>query len=93
MEEFYCEEIKVTCQGTPKRPAAFTWRGEAYQVAEVIAAWQDWGFGPTAPKGRDFRFRRHRNCYHVKTASGEVFEIYFDRGAPKPVWILLKKLS
>ncbi len=92
MVDFYCEEIEVESEGTPKRPVAFKWRGETYRIQEVIRSWQDWGFGPTAPKTKDFRFRRHRNRYHVRISSGDAFEIYLDRGAPKPVWILLRKL-
>ena len=92
MGEFYCEEIEVESEGVPRRPVAFKWRGALHHIDEIIDSWQDWGFGPTAPSTKDFRFRRHRNRYHVRTTSGDVFEIYFDRSPPKPVWILLKKL-
>ena len=92
MGEFYCEEIEVESEGVPRRPVAFKWRGGLHQIDEIIDSWQDWGFGPTAPSTKEFRFRRHRNRYQVRTTSGEVFEIYLDRSPPKPVWILLKKL-
>ena len=89
--EFFCEEIEVDCEGTPKRPVAFTWRGTIYPIEEILASWHDWGFASTAPK-KDWRSRRHRNHYHVRTTSGEAFDIYFDRGSARAVWILLKKL-
>jgi len=34
--------------------------------------------------------RHHRNYYHVETDTGERFEIYLDRGAKRPEWVLLK---
>lgn len=80
--QFIGREIQVTTGGELKAPIAFTLGAQTYTISEIILAWSDHGFGPSAA-GRKKRWwqRRHRNYYRVKTSQGEVFEIYFDRGA------------
>ena len=41
---------------------------------------------------RDWWRRRHRDYYRVKTDTGQVFEIYFNRGPGKRYWVLYKEL-
>jgi hypothetical protein len=96
--EFFGQEIKVTTSGDIKVPVSFLIADREYIITEIIQEWQDYGFGPTA-SGRKNRWwqRRHRNYYHVKTSSGELFEIYYDRGTSPnhpelKKWILHKRL-
>lgn len=92
--KFISKKIRVVEDGSPKRPARFYWDETEYVVTEVIAQWQDWGFSEGAGT-RNWRNRRHRNCYHVKTADGSEFELYLDRGAKLTGgdWFLLSKLK
>ena len=80
--QFFGREIQVSTRGEVKKPIAFKLDDREYIIAEIVREWQDHGFGPTAA-GRRNRWwqRRHRNYYLVKTEEGELFEIYFDRGA------------
>ncbi len=91
--EFICEPIEVECTGIPKQPVAFTWRGKVHQVRVIKGAWHDWGFGENPPSRRKWFQRRHRDYFHVELATGEVFEIYYDRKSKKNEWILLKRIS
>ncbi len=90
--EFIGEPIQLTCEGEPARPAEFAWRGQDYRVDRILASWQDAGFAESAPRKRTWRLRRHRNYYHVRTTSGEHFEVYLDRAAGRRRWILSKRL-
>lgn len=80
--QFLGREIKVSTDGEVKAPTAFTLDKRQYIIAEIVQEWQDHGFGPTA-SGRRKRWweRRHRNYYLIKTTNGELYEIYYDRGA------------
>jgi hypothetical protein len=92
--KFYCEPIQVETGGELHWPAAFSWRDKRYVVSEVIDNWQDWGFGGSTIRRKNWRLRHHRNYFLVKTDANEVFKIYCDRGtkigAPRE-WILLTK--
>ena len=92
--QFISEHISVTTDGEIKQPVAFRWKGNEYRVVEVILAWFDWGFPPGAAQ-RDWRTRRHRNYYRVRTGNGEIFEIYMDRAAPSgdAQWYLYQRLE
>ena len=80
--QFLGKEIQVTTGGEVKVPIAFTLDGREHQITEIVREWQDHGFGPgTLGRQRRWWQRRHRNYYQVKTADGELYEIYFDRGA------------
>jgi hypothetical protein len=80
--QFFGQEIQVTTDGEIKVPVAFKLADGEYTVTEIVRAWQDYGFGPTAAgRHKRWRERRHRNYYLVKTGEGELFEIYYDRGA------------
>ncbi|MGQ9546932.1 MAG: DUF6504 family protein [Dehalococcoidia bacterium] len=92
--EFYCEPIQVETNQGLHFPAAFTWRGKRHVVCELVQAWQDWGFGRSQLRNKNWRLRHHRNYFVVRTDSDEVFKIYCDRGAkmssPRQ-WVLLTK--
>ena len=89
MAEFVGEHVQVRCEGKIPRPAQVQWRDRTYEVSTILASWQDSGFGAGSPKKRTWRLRRHRNYYHVKVETGEIFEIYLDRADKRRhVWIL-----
>lgn len=96
---FIGARVEVTLGGDPiLLPVSFRWEGREYAVAEVLARWFDYGFGPQARPSPKWWQRRHRNYYRVRTADGEVFELYFDRGAnlkhpERRVWILYRSLG
>jgi poly(3-hydroxybutyrate) depolymerase len=60
-------------------PVAFDWNGKTYSVQSILKQWHDYDHSPLSPK-RDWRSRRHRNYFQVRTESGECFELYCDRG-------------
>ena len=86
----YSEKIDVVHEAG--NILSFRWRDEEFQVETILAQHQDWRFPAGAPKKRTWRLRRHRNYYTVRTTNGRVFEIYFDRGAATPQWILYREL-
>jgi hypothetical protein len=96
--QFIDEPIEVTFAEPPvyeKRPPcpqAFVWRGETYQIAEMLSEEQDFNrLGKSArniqpqhlqsaTKVGSWGVGRYSFC--VTVAGGRIFEIYFDR-APK----------
>jgi hypothetical protein len=78
-ERFFGREIEVVTGGEVKAPVSFTLDGRENAIKEVLEFWPDAGFG-TAETNRNWRTRHHRSYYRVKTADGEVYEMYFDRG-------------
>lgn len=91
--KMYSENIEVECEGTILRPVAFRWRGAVFTVQRILRDWQDWRFPEGAPRKKNWRMRRHRNVFVVQTNEGRVFELYFDRKAPDPVWVLFRELD
>lgn len=91
---FIDEKVAVTCGGEVKSPKSFVWRDRTYTITELLHTWPDWGFAKGA-KQRNWRSRRHRNYYRVRTDSGEVFELYLDRGVKlgREVWYLYQRLD
>ena len=81
--QFIGREIAVTTGGEIKEPVAFRLGDQEHEVAEILEAWQDHGFGLAEPLKKNWRLRHHRNYYRVRTREGEVFEIYLDRGFMK----------
>ncbi len=92
----------------PGAPSGFRWKGEEYEIAEVISEWHDY-----RRRGRMARnmATEHasraevkgswgvgRDYYRVKTVKGRFFEIYYDR-APKDIeqrkggWYLDRELG
>ena len=66
MPTFIGERIKVEIAGDVKEPVAFRWRGREHRIAAVLVNWFDWGF-PAGSTQRDWRTRRHRNYFRVRT--------------------------
>ncbi len=92
------QAIEVETAGEVRRPVAFILDGRRYEVEQVLDMWQDTGFGLAAPLKKNWRLRHHRNYYRVRTAEGEVFEIYLERsrvglrhGRPRK-WYASRKL-
>jgi hypothetical protein len=76
---FISQPIDVTEASSPRRPARFVWDDAEYVIEEIITQWQDWKF-PGGAATKNWRSRRHRNCFHVRTTDGSEFELYLDRG-------------
>jgi hypothetical protein len=95
----------------PGPPDGFTWEGRAYRVVTVLQEWHNYRQrGKTAAfyvKERgSFRAKaaeRHgswgvgRDYYRVRTDTGEVFELYYDRAPqgmdrPKGGWFLYRQI-
>ncbi len=111
---FISEPVAVTFgnrRGFEKRPACpkdFAWRGKSYCIVEQLSEWQDHArrgkmahnMRPShlaaAEKRGSWGVGRH--YFRVRTDTGQVFEIYYDR-APKNAanrkggWWLLRELS
>ncbi len=93
MDEFIGRQIQVRCEGPVKKPVAFCLDDREYEVEAIVEEWQDRGFGK-ADRQRNWRTRHHRNYYRVRTAGGDLFEIYCDRPKPTRVrWYAHKRLS
>jgi len=92
----------------PSCPDRFIWRGETHRVVELLSEWHDYG-----RRGRMARNMRPthavvaeqrgswgvgRDYYRVRTESGRVFDLYYDR-APKKTdhrkgaWFLYREMS
>lgn len=76
----------------PGCPDGFTWRGEYYPIAEMLSEWHDYRRkGRMAknmePKHAATAARRGswgvgQDYFRVRTASGQIFDLYYDR-APR----------
>ncbi len=93
---------------TPPCPDAFTWRGETFQVAEMLAEWSD--FTRRGRMARNMQPQHaavasHRGSwgvgrffFRVRVQGGRIFEIYYDRtpkdaGDRKGKWFLFCERS
>lgn len=92
----------------PGCPDGFTWRGEVYQVVELLAEWQDY-----QRRGRMARNMRPTHAsiaeshgswgvgqfyYRIRTSQDRFFDLYYDR-SPKDVdrrkgsWFIYQELA
>jgi len=95
--QFISREIEVTVSGEVKVPTSFRLGDKEYVISEIIEAWPDYGFGRSPLRRKRWWLRRHRNYYRVRTAEGEVFEIYYDRGTSlehpeRKKWFIYRRL-
>lgn len=77
------------------RPMGFVWQNRKYRIVQVVREWHDFDFSPLAPR-KNWRTRRHRNYFHVRTDSGLCFELYCERGTKLDSakrWVLLSQLE
>jgi hypothetical protein len=90
MKRFVGDTIRRVSTGMGGCPLSFVWKNREFRVAEVLRQWQDFDYSPLAPK-KDWRSRRHRNLFQIRTETNECFELSCDRGtkldAPRH-WIL-----
>ena len=92
----------------PGCPDRFTWQGERYCIVGLLAEWHDYTRrGTMAHNMRDTHLaaaaRRGswgvlRDYFRVRTRSGQVFDLYYDRapkrvGQGKGAWFLYKELQ
>jgi hypothetical protein len=91
---FIDDRIEVELEGTIRQPRAIVWRGARIKVADILHVWSDWGFSVAATQ-RNWRTRRHRNYYRIRTEDGRLFEIYLDRGTKpgREAWFLFQELD
>jgi hypothetical protein len=81
-ERYFGRQIEVITKGgenDPKIPVSFELDGREHIIIEVMESWPDYGFSKSETS-KTWRTRHHRNYYRVKTAEGEVYEIYYERG-------------
>jgi hypothetical protein len=66
----------MMARGGPGLPRAFTWCGREYQVLGVMDSWhtKERGHG----MDREYHYVR-RHYYRIKTTTGEIMTISFDR--------------
>lgn len=93
MPEFISEEIEVNREEKTRNPVSFVWRGRERKIKEIIAFWPDFSYPKSGAKRKRWWQRKHRNFYRILTEEEEVFEIYFDRGSKREVWILYTKIK
>jgi hypothetical protein len=97
-EQFIGEEItpvagtadtRAMAAGGPGLPARFVWRGREFQVEAVLATRRKLG---SCRGGSPEQYVR-KHWFTIRTATGEVMQIYFDRQprrgkSPKARWWL-----
>ncbi len=92
-KRFIGQPIAMLETSTGGEPLCFRYGREKHGVVEILDQWQDYGFSPAATK-RNWRNRRHRNYYKLRTDKGLHALIYFDRGvkpeSPKQ-WVILEQ--
>jgi len=96
-ERYFGRQIDVATGGEVKVPVSFRLDDREYVIAEVLESWPDHGFGKSSAGRKRWWQRHHRNYYRVKTAEGEVYEIYYDRGtsldhSELKKWFLTRRL-
>lgn len=92
----------------PGCPSEFVWGGETYRVVEMLSEWHDYrrkgrmaiNMRPdhAATAGRRGSWGVGRDYYRVRTDSGRIFDLYYDR-APKNArdrkggWVLFREMA
>ena len=97
-DRFFGEAIRVVTGGELHEPQSFWLGDKEYTVEKVLASWSDYGFGKVHPRKPRWFMRHHRTYFRVLTASGESFEMYYDRGVNLSnlrfkKWYLTKRLK
>lgn len=101
--EFIGKPIEVELsEEAPPAPVAFRLGRQRHEVAEVLSRWEDQGYGQRIRGHIDRLGQGQRVYYRVRTAEGEVFELYVDwsparrKGAKrseKSQWFAHRRLS
>lgn len=77
------------------RPIVFVWRNQKYRIVQILREWHEFDFSPLAPR-KNWKTRRHRNYFQVRTDSGSCFELYCERGTrleSTKRWVLLSQIE
>ena len=97
-----------TFSKTPGCPDGFIWQGETYRVAELLSEWRDYGrrgrmASNMRPAHATTAERRGswgvgRITFRVRTESGQIFDLYYDRapgkaGDRKGAWFLFREME
>lgn len=112
--KFISEAIEVgfahppALEKKPGCPDNFTWRGEIFNISEILSEWHDYqrrgkmsrNMQPAHAKVAKMRgsWGVGQDYYRVRTKSGRIFEIYYDR-VPRDVnhrkgsWFLYRELN
>lgn len=69
-------DTALMSKGEPGLPREFFWREKKYAVEAIMKSWRT--TGPCTHGSSDRYVRRH--WFKVKTRSGEVMTLYFDKG-------------
>ena len=69
-------DASAMARGEPGLPAQFTWRGQMYQVDEVLEQWTS-----STPEGGSGELYLRRHWWQLRTSSGHVMKIYCQRQA------------
>jgi hypothetical protein len=92
----------------PGCPDRFVWRGETYEIIAKLSEWHDYGrrgrmahnMRPThlAAASRRGSWGVGRDYFRVRTDSGRVFDLYYDRaptkaGDRKGSWFLYREMA
>lgn len=109
---FIAEEIAVwfdhppTLEKVPVCPNRFLWRGDWYEVRELLEEWRD--FRRRGPRNmrpahlsraeKTGSWGKGRFCFRVRVDAGRVFDIYYDRAPEEAAdrkghWFLLGERS
>lgn len=111
---FIDEEIEVhfdqppVLEKKPGCPGGFTWQGRTYRVTEMLDEWSDFTRrgkfarnmtpGHAAVASTRGSWGVGRFYYRVRTDTGQIFDLYYDR-APKDAvhrkgeWLLYREMS
>jgi len=92
----------------PGPPAAFTWRGETFDVVEVLVEWHDYrrrgrmarNMQPAHAQSAESRgsWGVGQDYFQVRTHGGRIFELYYDRAPTdsdhrKGGWFLYREME
>ena len=78
-------DARSMARGVPGVPRRFRWRGDEYEVAEVVRSGKELSDAPAG--GGDRYVRRH--AYQVRTTDGQEMRLVADRSGRRTArWIL-----
>ena len=83
-------DTERAARGEPGLPRQFTWRGEGYRIAKILATWKS--TGPCSSGSPEKYVRKH--WYKVCTENGAVMTLYCNRqmsrrgGKVRGGWVL-----
>ncbi|MGE0480305.1 MAG: DUF6504 family protein [Phycisphaerae bacterium] len=73
-------DTAAMARGEPGLPAAFEWRGDRFEIVEVLGAWKESSREGGRATG-ELYLRRH--YYRLRVSDGTIWQVYFVRQAPR----------